>query len=120
MKPELEQQKQIGAEAWTEAERKFLAAVKLKYAAGYIPTRREKQIGILVELFSLLYLRAKACEREEALRIQFDIWAANAGVHRAYVETIFVRAFGAIRVGTDYWQARRWCEDELYKLMEPE
>jgi hypothetical protein len=48
MKPELEQQKQIAAEAWAEAERKFLAAV-----------------------------------------------------------------------GTDYWQARRWCEDELYELTEP-
>ena len=41
MKPELEQQKQIAAEAWAEAERKFLAAVKLKYAAGYIPTERK-------------------------------------------------------------------------------
>ena len=72
MKPELEQQKQIGAEAWTEAERTFLAAVKLKYAAGYIPTERQKHIGILVELFSLLYLRDKAGVCEEALRIQFD------------------------------------------------
>jgi len=119
MKPELEQQKQIAAEAWAEAERKFLAAVKLKYAAGYMPTEREKHIGILVELFSLLYLRAKAGAHEEALRIQFDIWAANAGVHRAYIDTIFVRAFGAVRVGTDYWQARRWCEDALYELTEP-
>lgn len=106
-------------------------------------TKTDRSIDCLLAWFDELYRRAKAelaladlsrpiafrppvWERiekcEEKLRIEFDIFAANYGIDPIYLDPIFARVFGSIRLGSlgqaqDFWKVRGWCEDELYALM---
>jgi hypothetical protein len=104
-------------------------------------TKTDRAVDCLLAWFDELYRRAKAeladlpgpiarthpiWERieqcEEKLRIEFDIIAANYGIDPIYLDPIFVRVFGSIRLGSvgqaqDFWKVRGWCEDELYALM---
>ena len=70
-------------------------------------------VNSALDVFSYLYHCAKAGESEKALRMEYDIYAANYNIPVAVIDEIFRRAFGAVRVGNDYWQARRDCEASL-------